>query len=118
MKLCKEQLLWRYELIAKRHAYNFPFLVGQGIWLNSEKLNRNDEIRELLKQSSISIGFCGLAECLVALVGQHHGESKEAQELGIKIIQHMRDMTDKYTNETHLNFSLFATPKHKWALIA
>ena len=111
MKLCKENLLWRFERIGHRHVYNFPFLMGQHLWYTSEQLKWTDEIAPVLKQASISIGFCGLAEALVALIGSHHGETEEARKLGYKIIKHMREMTDKYAKETHLNFSLFATPK-------
>lgn len=110
MKLCKEQLLWRLEQIGKRHVYNMPFVLGEHLWYKSEGMKPNDTIAEVLKQASISIGFCGLAEALVALVGKHHGEDKEAEKLGYEIIKHMRDVTDKYLEETHLNFSLFATP--------
>ena len=118
MKLCKEQLLWRLDVVGKRHVYNFPFLMGQHLWLDSEKLKPNDEIREVLKHASISIGFCGLAETLVSLIGHHHGENAEAQKLGLKIIGHMREVCDKFADETHLNFTLFGSPKHKWALVA
>lgn len=111
MKLCKEQLLWRLEQIGKRHVYNMPFVLGEHLWYKSEGMKQNDTIAEALKQASISIGFCGLAEALVALVGKHHGEDKEAEKLGYEIIKHMRDVTDKYLEETHLNFSLFATPE-------
>lgn len=115
MNLCKEQLLWRFELIGKRHVYNIPFIYTENIWYKSEGCKPSDTIREMLKQASLSIGFVGLAECLVALIGKHHGESDEAQELGLQIIGHMREMTDKYTDETHLNFSLFATPAESTA---
>ena len=111
MDLCRDQLLWRFELISKKHVYNFPFLMGQHLWTGSEKLKQDDEIGDVLKQASISIGFCGLAECLVALVNKHHGESAEAQELGLRIIGHMHDMTERYASETNLNFTLFATPR-------
>jgi len=115
MDLAKQQLTWRYNLIGKRHAYNYPFLIGQHIWMDSEKLDKYDTVREVLKHASISIGFCGLAEALVALIGKHHGESEEAQKLGLEIIGHMRKMTDKYTEQTHLNWSLFATPAESTA---
>lgn len=104
------QLLSRFELIAQKKVYNFPFLMGQGTWLDSYKLSHDDEIREVLKHGSMSIGFIGLAECLKALIGKHHGESEEAQALGLRIITFMRSITDKMTEETGLNFSLFATP--------
>lgn len=112
IKLCKEYLLWRYKIIAKKKVKNFPFLMGQGVYMGSEKLNPEDTVESSLKQSSISIGFCGLAECLVALIGKHHGESDEAQKLGLEIIQHLRDMCDKFTKETHLNFTAFGSPEH------
>lgn len=115
MDLAKQQLTWRYNLVGKRHAYNYPFLVGQHIWMDSEKLEPHDTVKEILKHASISIGFVGLAECLVALIGKHHGESEEAQKLGLEIISHMRKMTDKYTEKTHLNWSLFATPAESTA---
>ena len=115
MKLCKEQLLWRYSQISKRHVYNMPFVLGEHLWYGSECLNLDDTVEEALKQASISIGFCGLAEALVALVGKHHGEDKDAEKLGYEIIKHMRDVTDKYIDETHMNFSLFATPAESTA---
>ena len=110
MKLCKEQLLWRFNRIGKRHAYNYPFLIGNGVWKGGEKLKLDDTVDIVLKQASLSIGFVGLAECLVSLIGEHHGQSERAQQLGLDIIGKMREMTDKYTSETHLNFSLFASP--------
>ena len=102
----------RFEYIGKKHVYNFPFLMGQGLYLDSEKYGMNDEIKEILKQSSISVGFCGLAECLVALTGKHHGESKESQELGLKIIRHIRNRMDEESKKTGLSWSCFATPAH------
>ena len=110
-----QQLKDRFEYIGKKHVYNFPFLMGQGLYLDSDKYNMNDEIKEILKQSSISVGFCGLAECLVALTGKHHGESKEAQELGLKIIQHLRDRMDEESKKTGLSWSCFATPAESTA---
>lgn len=110
-----QQLKDRFEYIGKKHVYNFPFLMGQGLYLDSDKYNMNDEIKEILKQSSISVGFCGLAECLVALTGKHHGESEEAQELGLKIIQHLRDRMDEESKKTGLSWSCFATPAESTA---
>ena len=110
MNLSKEQLLWRFNLIGQRHVYNYPFLMQQHIWLDSEKLSPTDTIADIIKHASLSIGFCGLAECLKYLIDSHHGESKEAQQLGLEIISHMREMTDKFSKEMHLNWSLFATP--------
>ena len=115
IQLSKDYLEFRYEIIARKHAYNFPFLMGQGVWRDSGKLEPADEIRSVLKHASISIGFCGLAECLKALTGYHHGESEDAQELGLKIVGHLREMTDKFTDETHMNWSTFATPAESTA---
>ena len=115
MDIAKKQLTWRYNLISKRHVYNFPFLMEQHIWLDSENLQPYDTIEKVLKHSSLSIGFCGLAECLKYLTGFHHGESETSQKLGLEIISHMREMTDSYTKKTHLNWSLFATPELKRA---
>lgn len=106
----QEQLLSRFNLIAQKKVYNFPFLMGQGVWLDSEKLGPDDEIREVLKHGSMSIGFIGLAECLTVLTGKHHGESEDAQKTGLKIIRFMRNITNDMSSETGLNFSLFATP--------
>ena len=91
--------------------YNFPFLMGQGVWLDSEKYKPTDTIKEVLKHASYSIGFCGLAECLVALIGKHHGESEEAQKLGLKIVKHLREKCDDYTDKYRMNWSCFASPK-------
>ena len=118
INLSKEYLEHRFEIIAKKHVYNFPFAFGQKLYMGSEKLKQNDEIREALKNASLSIGFCGLAECLIALTGKHHGESKESQKLGLEIVGHLRDMTDKFTEKTGMNWSTFATPENSWALVA
>jgi ribonucleoside-triphosphate reductase len=113
--MSKEYLEYRYQIIAHKKVKNFPFLMGQGIWMDSEKLGPEDEISEVLKHASLSIGFCGLAECLVALTGHHHGEDAASQELGLKIIGHLREMTDRFTQETHQNWSTFATPAESTA---
>lgn len=117
--MCKveKQLLNRFELIAKKKVYNFPFLMGQGVWLDSEKLSPDDEIREVLKHGSMSIGFIGLAECLTVLTGKHHGESEEAQKMGLEIIGFMRSITNNMSLKTGLNFSLFATPAEGLCLV-
>lgn len=104
------QLLERFEIQARKKVYNFPFLMGQGIWLDSEKLDWNDEVREILKHGTLSIGFIGLAETLKSLIGQHHGESGKAQNLGLEIISHMRARCDEASKKYMLNFSLIATP--------
>ncbi len=105
-----DQLMDRFEIIAKKQVLNYPFLMGQGVWVDSDRLNPEDTIEDVIKNGTMSVGFIGLAECLVALIGKHHGESKEAYGLGYKIIKHMRDLTDKHTVDTGLNFSLFSTP--------
>ena len=105
-----DQLMDRFDIIAKKQVLNYPFLMGQGVWVDSDRLNPEDTIEDVIKNGSLSVGFIGLAECLVALIGKHHGESKEAYDLGYKIIQHMRDITDQHTIDTGLNFSLFSTP--------
>ena len=104
------QLMDRFEIIAKKQVLNYPFLMGQGVWVGSERLDPEDYIEDVIKNGTMSVGFIGLAECLVALIGKHHGESKEAYDLGYKILKHMRDLCDQHTVDTGLNFSLFSTP--------
>ena len=89
---------------------NYPFLMGQGVWLDSEKLKSTDEVREVLKHGTLTIGFIGLAETLKSLIGYHHGESEKAQILGLQIVAHMRRRVDEACQKYHLNFSLIATP--------
>lgn len=110
MDLVVDQLLERFEIQCRKHVYNFPFLMGQGVWLDSEKLKWDDDVREVLKHGTLSIGFIGLAETLKCLIGVHHGESEEAQKLGIEIIGHMRARCDAEAQKRKLNFSLLATP--------
>ncbi len=110
LELCRAQLDERFEIQCSKHVYNMPFLMGQGVWIDSEKLKKTDEVREVLKHGTLSIGFIGLAECLKALIGKHHGESEEAQKLGLEIIGHMRAYTDKISEETGLNYGIIATP--------
>ena len=110
MNLVIDQLLYRFKIQSQKKVKNYPFLMGQGIWIDSEKLNPNDTIGEVLKHGTLSVGFIGLAECLKALIGVHHGESKEAQELGLRIIGRMRARMDEESKKTGLNFSLLATP--------
>jgi ribonucleoside-triphosphate reductase (formate) len=110
MDLVKNQLLERFEIQCNKRLKNFPFLLGEGIWIDSEKLKPGDKLRKVLKHGTLTIGFIGLAECLKALIGEHHAESKKAQELGIKIIEFMRKKCDEYADEYKLNFSLIATP--------
>ncbi len=110
MDLVKDQLLERFEIQCNKHVYNFPFLLGSGVWTDAEKLKPNDRLRKILKHGSLTIGFIGLAETLKALIGKHHGESKEAQKLGLEIIKFMRNKTDEYSKKYNLNFTLIATP--------
>ena len=110
MDLVKDQLLERFDLQCKRKIYNFPFLLGQGVWIDSKSLKNEDRIKRVLKQGTLSIGFIGLAECLKALIGEHHGESKKAWNKGYEIIKFMRDKCDSYAKEYKLNFTLLATP--------
>lgn len=110
MELVAQQLYDRFEIQAKKHVYNYPFLMGQGVWLDSDKLGPNDEVREVLKHGTLSIGFIGLAETLTALYGHHHGESEEMQKKGLEIIGHMREFTDRESERRNLNYTLLATP--------
>jgi len=110
LKLVCEQLLERYEIQASKKVYNMPFLMGQGVWTGSEKLKWDEEVREVLKHGTLSVGFIGLAETLKALLGEHHGQSERAQNLGLEIIGHMRGFLDQKADELQLNFSLLATP--------
>lgn len=104
------QLLERFEIQASKKVHNFPFLMGQGIWMDADKLGKNEEIREVLKHGTLSMGFIGLAECLKALIGNHHGESEIAQNLGLDIIAHMRKRMDDISKEYKMNFTLIGTP--------
>ena len=110
MDMVKEQLLERFEIQCNKRLYNFPFLLEQGVWIDSERLKNTDRLRRILKHGTLSIGFIGLAETLKALTGKHHGEDEDAQKLGIKIIKFMRDKCDSYAKEYNLNFTLLATP--------
>ena len=110
LELCCRQLLHRLDVQKKKTVKNYPFLMGQGIWIDSENLAINDSVEEVLKHGTLSVGFIGLAETLVALTGKHHGESEESRELGYEIISHMREFMDNKSKETGLNFTLLATP--------
>lgn len=110
-----QQLLDRYEIQASRIARNFPFLMGEGVWMDSESLGPDDKVGEVLKHGTLSIGFCGLAECLVALIGKHHGESEEAQELGLKIVSYIRNYCDRKSKELGMNVTCLATPAESLA---
>lgn len=110
MDLCIDQLMHRFRIQCSKKVKNYPFLMGQGVWIDSEKLGYDDEVGEVLKHGTLSVGFIGLAECLKALIGKHHGESEEARELGLEIITRMRKRMDEESERTGLNFSLLATP--------
>ncbi|WP_136479669.1 anaerobic ribonucleoside triphosphate reductase [Acetivibrio thermocellus] len=105
-----DQLLERFEVQARKKVKNLPFMMGQGVWIDSDKLGWEDEVREVLKHGTLSMGFIGLAECLKALTGKHHGESEESQKLGLKIIGHMRKRMDEASQKCKMNFTLLATP--------
>lgn len=110
INLCIGQLEDRMKIQSMKKVKNFPFLMGQGVWIDSEKLNPEDTVEEVIKHGTLTIGFIGLAECLKALTGQHHGESEEAEKLGIEIVAYMRKRMDEEARKTGLNWSLIATP--------
>ncbi len=105
-----DQLMARFRLQASKKVRNYPFLMGQGVWLDSDKLSPDDEVGEVLKHGTLTMGFIGLAECLKALTGFHHGESEESQKLGLEIIGYMRKRMDDESQKTGFNYSLIATP--------
>ena len=110
IRLCRDQLLERLEIQSQKRVKNYPFLMGQGIWIDSNRLGVHEEVREVLKHGTLSVGFIGLAETLKALTGKHHGESEDAQKLGLEIVGYMRKRMDDFSREYGLNFSLLATP--------
>ena len=110
LDLVSQQLLDRFEIQASKHIYNYPFLMGQGIWLDSDHLTLKDDLREVLKHGTLSIGFIGLAETLTALYGRHHGNGEDIQQKGLEIIGFMRDYCDRKSQELKMNFSLLGTP--------
>lgn len=110
-----QQLLDRYEIQASRVVRNFPFLMGEGVWMDSDKLGPDDEVGEVLKHGTLSIGFCGLAECLVALTGHHHGEDEASQELGLKIVKYIRNYCDEKSKQFGMNVTCLATPAESLA---
>ena len=118
LEIADKELLERYEGQCQNRKYNFPSLMEQGIWLGSDDLGPTDEIRDVVKQGTLSIGFVGLAETLICLTGKHHGESEESDELGYKIIKYIRDYCDKRVKETHLNFSCLGTPAETYCKTA
>ncbi len=110
IELVFAQLLHRFQVQCSKRGRNYPFLMGQGVWIDAEKLGRDDSIAEVLKHGTLSVGFIGLAETLKALTGRHHGESEESQKLGLEILSYMRKRMDEESEKTGLNFTLLATP--------
>ena len=110
LDLAIDQLMHRFKIQCQKRVKNYPFLMGQGIWIDSDKLGSDDTVEEILKHGTLSVGFIGLAETLKALIGAHHGESEEARELGMEIVTAMRQRLDEEAKRTGLNFSLLATP--------
>ena len=110
LDLVVEQLLARFQIQADKRVRNYPFLMGQGIWMDSDKLGPDDKVGEVLKHGTLTVGFIGLAECLKALMGVHHGESEQAQRMGLTIVSRMRKRMDEESRKTGLNFSVIATP--------
>ena len=109
LEVTARQLHDRFNFQKTAFAKQFPLLM-QGLWNGSEKLGPNDTIERVINQGTLGIGFIGLAECLVALIGKHHGESEEAQELGIKIVTYMRDRVNQFSEKYQHNYSVLATP--------
>ncbi len=110
INLAKESLLNRYDVLKKLKVRDLPFVAGQHLMKGSEGLSQEDSIEPILKQGTWGIGFIGLAETLVALTGKHHGEDEASRDLGLKIITFLRNKIDEFTEETHLNWSCYATP--------
>ena len=110
-----QQLLDRYKIQASRVVRNFPFLMGEGVWMDSDGLSPDDTVGEVLKHGTLSIGFCGLAECLVALNGKHHGEDEFSQELGLRIVGYIRDYCNRKSTELSMNVTCLATPAESLA---
>ena len=108
--LAKESLLHRYGILKKLRVKDLPFVAGQKLMKGAENLEEEDSIEPILRQGTWGIGFIGLAEELTALIGKHHGENDEARELGVKIVTFIRQYTDKFSQETSLNWSCYATP--------
>jgi ribonucleoside-triphosphate reductase len=110
LDLVCEQLLHRFQVQASLKVKDMPFLMGQGLYLDSGKLDKEDTVESVIKHGTLSVGFIGLAETLISLVGKHHGESDEAQSLGEEIVAFMRDKMDRAILKYGLNFTLIATP--------
>ena len=109
LDIAAKQLCERFDFQKTALKKQFPLLMG-ALWMGSENLKDNDTIESVINQGTLGIGFIGLAECLIALVGKHHGESEEAQELGLRIVTYMRDKANEYSERFKHNFSVLATP--------
>lgn len=109
LEITAKQLDDRFQFQKTAFAKQFPLLMSK-LWSGCERLKPNDTIESVISQGTLGIGFIGLAECLVALVGKHHGESEEAQELGIKIVTYMRDRAKDFCEQYQHNYSILATP--------
>ena len=109
LEVTARQLHERMEFQKTAFAKQFPLLMS-ALWVGSEKLKPNDTIASVINQGTLGIGFIGLAECLVALTGKHHGESEESQKLGVKIVTYMRDRANQFSEQYHHNYSVLATP--------
>ena len=110
LALVVDQLDERFEIQARKKVRNYPFLMGEGVWMDSETLGPDEEVRRVLRHGTLSIGFIGLAETLVALIGEHHGQTERAQKLGLEIVTHMRKYVDDLSKERQMNYTLLATP--------
>jgi ribonucleoside-triphosphate reductase len=110
MELSARQLFHRYQTQAALKVRDMPFLMGQHLYLDSEQLGDNDCIAPAIKHGTLSIGYIGLAETLASLIGKHHGESADAQRLGLQIIAHMRERVDEFADYYDLNYTFLATP--------
>ena len=110
MNLCCRQLLHRFNVIASLKVKDLPFLMGQKLYMGSENLKEQDEIRDAIKNGTLAIGFIGLAEALIVLTGKHHGEDEESWKLGYQIIEGIKKATDNYSEQYDMNFVAYATP--------
>ncbi|EAW0605699.1 anaerobic ribonucleoside triphosphate reductase [Campylobacter lari] len=110
LELVYEQLLHRYKIQSLKKVKNFPFLMGEGIWIDSDTLKENDSVEKIIAHGTLAIGYIGLCESLIALIGSHHGQSQEARDLGLQIVRFMREFVDEKARVNKLNFSLIATP--------
>ena len=109
LEIAAKQLDERFQFQKTAYAKQFPLLM-KSLWIGADKLGANDTVESVINQGTLGIGLIGLAECLVALIGKHHGESEEAQELGLKIVTYMRDRINDFCERYHHNYSVLATP--------